>query len=110
MRHLGATHMVGLLRVAETLTLTKPFSVPVLGAETSAAEDENHWMWSLQFGELSMFRGVIAKFIVGEDCPGNNVRSHIQPFFLLKHDISRNEKLNRGSGFNLAAVRVTRSA
>ena len=27
-----------------------------------------------------MFRGVIGKFIVGEDCPGNNVRSHIATF------------------------------
>jgi hypothetical protein len=33
-----------------------------------------------------MFRGVISKFIVGEDCPGNNVRSHIQPPFLLNSD------------------------
>ena len=34
-------------------------------------------MLSLQFGELPTFRGVIGKLIVGEDCPGNNVRSHI---------------------------------
>jgi hypothetical protein len=42
----------------------------------------------LQFGELPTFRGVIGKLIVGEDCPGNNVRSHIQPPFLLEHDHS----------------------
>src|SRR5271165_3174090 len=71
------------------MELNKPFSVPaVLGAETSAAEAENHWVFSLQFGELPTFRGVIGKLIVGEDCPGNNVRSHIQPPFLLEHDHS----------------------
>src|SRR5580693_7141759 len=71
------------------MELNKPFSVPaVLGAETSAAEDENHWVLSLQFGELSMFCGLIGKLIVGEDCPGNNVRSHIQPPFLLENDHS----------------------
>src|SRR6516164_3209122 len=71
------------------MELNKPFSVPaILRAETSAAEDENHWVSSLQFGELPTFRGVIGKFIVGEDCPGNNVRSHIQPPFWLKHDHS----------------------
>jgi hypothetical protein len=33
-----------------TMEFNKPFSLSaVLGAETSAAEDENHWMWSLQF-------------------------------------------------------------
>jgi hypothetical protein len=72
-----------------TMELNKPFSVPpILGAETSAAEDENHWVWSLQFGELSMFRGVIGKLIVGEDGPRNNVRSHIQPPFWLEQDHS----------------------
>jgi hypothetical protein len=50
------------------MELNKPFSVPaILGAETSAAEDENHWVLSLQFGELPMFRGVIGEFIVGKD-------------------------------------------
>ena len=37
-------------------------------------------MWSLQFGELPAFCGVIGKLIIGEDRPGNNIRSHIQPF------------------------------
>jgi hypothetical protein len=32
---------------------------PLLGAKTSAAEDENHWMLSLQFGELPAFRRVV---------------------------------------------------
>jgi hypothetical protein len=67
------------------MELNKPFSVPaVLGAETSAAEDENHWMLSLQFGELPTFRGVIGKLIVGEDCPGNNVRSQYTATFLVR--------------------------
>ena len=62
-----------------TMEFNKPFSLPaVLGAETSAAEDENHWMLSLQFGELPAFRGVVGKLIVGEDSPWNNVRSHMK--------------------------------
>src|SRR5271155_323808 len=36
-------------------------------------------MLSLQFGELSAFRGVVGKLIVGKDCPWNNLRSHIKP-------------------------------
>jgi hypothetical protein len=62
-----------------TVEFKKPFSLPaILGAETSAAEDENHWMLSLQFGELPAFRGVVGKLIVGEDSPWNNVRSHMK--------------------------------
>src|SRR5215469_2300409 len=69
------------------MELNKPFRLPaVLRTETSAAEDENHWVLSLQFGEFPTFRGVIGKLIVGEDRPGNNVRSHTQPPFLLEHD------------------------
>src|ERR1700675_724016 len=69
------------------MEFNKPFSLPaVLGAESSTAEDENHGVWSLQFGELPTFRGLVGKLIVGEDCPGHNVRSHIQPPFLLEHD------------------------
>jgi hypothetical protein len=41
----------------------------ILRAETAAAEDENHGMWSLQLGELAMFAGVVGKFVVGEDGP-----------------------------------------
>ena len=53
------------------------FSLPaVLRAETSAAEDENHRMWSLQLGELPAFRRVVRELIVGEYSPSNNVRSH----------------------------------
>src|SRR5258707_9768950 len=49
-----------------TMECNEPFSLPaVLGAETSAAEDENHWMVSLQFGELSAFRGVVGKLVIG---------------------------------------------
>ena len=54
--------------------LNQQFSLAaVLGAESSAAEDENHWVWSLQFGELPVFRGVIGKLIVREDRPWHNV-------------------------------------
>jgi len=56
----------------------QPFGLPaVLGAVTSAAEDENHWMLTLQFGELPALRGVVGKLIVGKDSPWNDVRSHI---------------------------------
>src|SRR5260370_26710133 len=62
-----------------TMEFNKPFSLAaVLGAEPSAAEDENHWMLSLQFGELPPFRGVVGKLIVGEDSPWSNVRSHMR--------------------------------
>jgi hypothetical protein len=62
-----------------TMECNKPFSLPaVLGAETSAAEDEDQWMLSLQFGELSAFRGVVGKLVVGEDSPWNNVGSHMK--------------------------------
>src|SRR5258708_29961682 len=55
----------------------EPFGLAaVLGAETSAAQDENHGMWSLQFGELAAFRGVVGKLIVGEDRAWNDVGSH----------------------------------
>jgi len=61
------------------MELDKPLGLPaVLGAETSVAEYENHRMLSLEFGELPVFRGVVGKLIVGEDGPGNNVRSHLK--------------------------------
>src|SRR5208283_680847 len=69
-----------------TMEFNKPFSLPaVLGAETSAAEDENHWMLSLQFGELPAFRGVVGKLIVARDRPGNNVRSHMKASAIASH-------------------------
>jgi hypothetical protein len=63
-----------------TMELNEPFGLPaVLGAETSAAEDENHRMLSLQLGELPAFRGVVGELVVWEDGPWNNVRSHKKP-------------------------------
>src|ERR1700683_1138019 len=60
-----------------TIELHKPFRLPaILGTETSAAEDENHRILSLQLGELPAFRGVVGKLIVGQDGTWNNVRSH----------------------------------
>jgi hypothetical protein len=62
-----------------TMKLNKSLRLPaVLGTETSAAEDENHGMLSLQFGELPAFRGVIGKLIVGEDRAWNDVRSRMK--------------------------------
>ena len=60
------------------MQLNKPFSLAaVLGAETSAAQDEDHWVLPLQFGELPVLPGVVGKFIVGENSPWNHVGSHI---------------------------------
>ncbi len=57
-----------------TMEFNKPFGLPAVpGAKTSAAEGENHGMWSLQIGELPAFRGVVGKLIVGEFSPWNNV-------------------------------------
>ena len=53
------------------MELNKSFMLPaVLRAETSAAEDEDHRMLSLQFGELPAFRRMIGKLVVGETAPG----------------------------------------
>ncbi len=54
----------------------------ILWTVTAAAEDENHWMLSLQFGEPPTLRCVIGKFVIGEYSPGNNIRSHMQTTFL----------------------------
>ena len=44
----------------------KSFALPaVLRTITSATGDENHGMWSLQFGELPTFRSVVGKLVVG---------------------------------------------
>jgi len=60
-----------------TMELNQPFRLPaVLGSVTPAAEDEDHGVLSLQFGEFSVFRGVVGQLIVGEDSPWNDVRAH----------------------------------
>ena len=60
-----------------TMELKKPFSLSaVLGAETAAAEDKDHRMLALQFGELPALRRVVGKFVVWENGSWNNVRSH----------------------------------
>ena len=60
-----------------TVEFKKPFSLSaVLGAETAAAEDKDHRMLALQFGELPALRRVVGKFVVWENGSWNNVRSH----------------------------------
>ena len=60
-----------------TMKFEKSFGLSaVLGAEPAAAEDEDHRMLALQFRELPVFRRVVGKFVVGENGPWNNVRSH----------------------------------
>jgi hypothetical protein len=38
----------------------------VFGTEASAAEDENHGMRALDFGEFAVFRGVVGEVVVGK--------------------------------------------
>ena len=53
-----------------TVELKKPFSLSaVLGTETAAAEDKDHGMLALQFGELPAFPRVVRKFVIGESSP-----------------------------------------
>src|SRR5215471_1923447 len=88
----------------------KPLSLPtVLGAETSATEDDDHWMLSLQFGELTTFRAVVGKLVVGENSPWNNVRSHGRTSLLssTKHPVSRDACESKLA--NSQATRLTRS-
>jgi hypothetical protein len=61
------------------MKLNKAFSLAaVLWAEASAAEHDNHRILPLQFGEFSMFPGVVGKLVVGEDSPWNHVGSHLK--------------------------------
>jgi len=47
--------------------LKKSFMLPaILGTITSAAENENHRMLSLEFRELPTLRRVIGKLVIGE--------------------------------------------
>jgi hypothetical protein len=60
-----------------TMECNKSFGSPTVpGAETSAAEGEDHRMLSFQFRELPVFRGVVGKLVVGKDSPWNDVGSH----------------------------------
>ena len=64
---IGLSDVVGADRDQATIAdldlameLNEPFMLPaVLGAVPSAAEQENHWIFPLQFGELPAFRGVV---------------------------------------------------
>jgi hypothetical protein len=61
------------------MELQQPFGLTaVFWAEAAAAKDENHGILSLQFGEFSMLRGVVAKLIVGENSSGHHVGSHLK--------------------------------
>ena len=95
------------------------FSLPaILGAEGPAAEDENHRMLSLQFGELTAFRRVVRELIVGKYRPWNNVRSHRTPQQIAIRSVeSQLERpglgpgtvLSSGSAGRLYIVRTTRN-
>ena len=77
---------IGDLKLA--MEFDKQFRLPaVLGAVTTTAEDEHHWMRSLQFGEFPAFRAVVGKLVVGKDSPWNDVRSHVKLLFLVRNMI-----------------------
>src|SRR5271170_3932053 len=62
-----------------TMELNQSFRLPaIFGAETTAAEDKNHRVWSLQVGELSAFGAMVGKLVVGEDGSRNDVSSHLR--------------------------------
>ena len=94
------------------MKLNKPFMLPaVLGAEASAAEDENHWMLPLQFRKLPAFSGVIGKLIAGQDSPWNNVRSHMKTTFLVETDDPQRKEPTRprtNAAISSAAVSNTK--
>src|SRR5262249_38051105 len=90
-----------------TMKLNKPFGHPaILGAITSAAEDQDHWILPLQFGELPALRGVVGKLVVGEDSPGNDVGPHV--------NYSTLDECHQGASLRsaplLCADRATRNA
>ena len=58
------------------LTVELSFRLPaVLGAETSTAENQNHWMLPLQFGQFPALGRVVGKLEVGKGSSWDNVRS-----------------------------------
>ncbi len=60
-----------------TVEFKKPFGLSaVLGAITTATEDENHRILFLEFGEPPVCRGMVGKLVVGEDSPRDHVVSH----------------------------------
>src|SRR5258707_8608924 len=57
-----------------TMEFNKQFSLAaVLRTETSTAEDEDHGMLLLEFGEIAAFRCMVGKLIVGEDSAWDDV-------------------------------------
>jgi hypothetical protein len=49
----------------------------ILRTKAAATEHDYHRILSLQLGELSMFPGVVAKFIIGKDRSLRHVGSHL---------------------------------
>jgi len=69
------------------MKLKQQFMLPaVLWTVTAPAEYKDHWVLSLQFGELAPLCRVIGKLVIGEHSPWNNVRSHMQTTFLSGHN------------------------
>ena len=48
----------------------------ILGAETSAAEDKNHGMLALEFGELPVLPSMVGEFVIRKHGARNDVSSH----------------------------------
>jgi hypothetical protein len=72
-------HQPAIADLELAMEFDKPFRLPaVFRTVAAAAEDENHRMRPLQFGEFSTFRGVVGKLVVGENSPWDHVGSHLK--------------------------------
>src|ERR1700738_3266820 len=62
-----------------TMELQQTFCLTaIFWAEAAAAKDEPHGILSLQLGEFSMLRGMVAQLIVGENSSRHHVGSHLK--------------------------------
>jgi hypothetical protein len=62
-----------------TMELRQTFGLTaIFWTEGAAAKDEDHRILSLQLGEFSMLRGLVAKLIVGENSSRHHVGSHVK--------------------------------
>jgi hypothetical protein len=72
-----------------TMELQQTFGLPaVFWAEGAAAKDEHHGILPLQLGEFSMFRGMVAELIVGENGSGHHVGSHVKSSIMWARKLS----------------------
>src|SRR6266404_9169304 len=71
----GVTDFHLVVKLDQTLGLA-----PILWAESSPAEHQDHGIWPLQLRKLAVFACLIGQLIIGKFCASHNVRSHtVQP-------------------------------